>query len=62
MIRDLVAAFTEQGSSASQMTAAKVMGIISGHGRLWPNKLWPISVFIGVDQHWPNQLWPILVF
>ena len=31
----------------------------SGHGRLWPNRLWPALL---ADRVWPNRLWPALVF
>ena len=36
----------------------------SGHGRLWPIRLWPTEFgqpFLG-DRVWPNRLWPALVF
>ena len=30
--------------------------------RIWPNRIWPESVFQSVDRIWPNRIWPILVF
>ena len=33
-------------------------GVWVGHGRLWPNRLWPV----GCDRLWPDRLWPELVF
>ena len=28
---------------------------VCGHGRLWPNRLWPALL---ADRVWPNRLWP----
>ena len=57
---------TEVGKSSFVRGGRWIRPWRGGHGRLWPNRLWPIFrptlANRGLDRLWPNRLWPILVF
>ena len=57
-----VAALFSRAQVPTEIFYALGAGRLTGHARIWPNRIWPELVFQSVDRIWPNRIWPILVF
>ena len=61
MVIVMVRAFRHSGNGLhSELGAQRTDLSSNGHGRLWPNRLWPIFrptlANRGLDRLWPNRL------